>query len=85
MFFCEFCEMFKNTFPNRTPPVAASDQREKRDNYKVRRKVLKRRKIKTVDAVEGFHHKFGSFHQGKRICFFEKCTNFLFLLVQFPQ
>ena len=24
VFSCEFCEIFKNTFSNRTPPVAAS-------------------------------------------------------------
>ena len=24
VFSCEFCEIFKNTFPSRTPPVAAS-------------------------------------------------------------
>ena len=24
MFFCEYCEIFKNPFPYRTPPVAAS-------------------------------------------------------------
>ena len=25
MFFCEFCEIFKNTFFNRTTPVAVSE------------------------------------------------------------
>ena len=24
MFSCEFCEIYKNAFPDRTPPVAAS-------------------------------------------------------------
>ena len=73
---------------NRTPPVAASGLREKSSKYKDRRKELKQRKIKTVNAfshAKGFHHKSGSFHQGKIICFFEKCDSFLFLLVQFAQ
>ena len=26
MFYCEFCEISKNTFSNRTPPVAASER-----------------------------------------------------------
>ena len=27
MFFCEFCEMSKNTFSYRTPPLAASEKK----------------------------------------------------------
>ena len=27
IFSCDFCEIFKNTFFNRTPPMAASDDR----------------------------------------------------------
>ena len=43
-------------------------QRKNSDKYKVRRKELKRRKVKIVDAftqAEGVHCKSGSFHQGK--------------------
>ena len=31
MFSCEFCEIFKNTFSQRTPPVAASKQKDTAD------------------------------------------------------
>ena len=55
-------------------------QRKNSNKYKVRRKKLKWRKVKTVNAFihgEGVHYKSGSFHQGKQINFFHKCKNLL--------
>ena len=33
VFFCEFCEIFKNTFFHRTPPVAASEEAMKKIKF----------------------------------------------------
>ena len=47
VFSCEFCQISKNTFYNRIPPVAASEQKK----VLLRRKLLLSRRQGTLDRI----------------------------------